>query len=92
VERARSDGDLQSVGAVLAQAADQLLHRAARAPSAALELGYLIGAVERGGRRTNGVSAELVRRVEQDGGALDRARAATTTALRQGLAAGRASG
>jgi hypothetical protein len=92
VDRARSDGDLQSVGAVLTQAADQLLRRAVRAPGAALELGYLIGAIERGGQRTNGISAELVRRVEQDGGALERGRAVTISALRQGLAAGRASG
>jgi hypothetical protein len=59
---------------------------------AALELGYLIGAVERGGQHTGGVAAELVRRVEQDARALDAAPLAAVDALRAGLAAGRASG
>jgi hypothetical protein len=92
VQRARSEGDLQSVGAVLTQAADRLARRAPTTPRVALELGYLIGAVERGGERTNGIDAELVRRVEQDGGTLDRAPRAVILAFRSGLAAGRASG
>ena len=97
VDRARSDGDLQSVGAVLTQTADAL-QRQAQAPGlglrsrAALELGYLIGAIERGGQHTAGLTAELVRRVEQDAGVLDAAPATVIQALRAGLAAGRATG
>jgi len=102
VRRARSEGDLQSVGVVITQVADRLQdlatgRAAARGgpggrPAAALELGYLIGAVESGARTTNGVAAELARRVEQDGAGLAGGGTSVISALRQGRAAGQASG
>jgi len=97
VRRARSEGELQGVGVVITQVADRLQDRAAGAlaagrPVAALELGYLIGAVESGARTTNGVASELVRRVEQDGGALTGAGAAAIAALHGGVADGQATG
>ena len=39
--------------------------RVAGSDEAALELGYLVGAARRGAAHTNGIHAELVRRIEQ---------------------------
>src|SRR5919206_1066474 len=65
VSRARSDGDLQTTGLVLTRAADHLAGRAQHGDAdAALDLGYLVGAARRGAARTNGIHAELARRVE----------------------------
>ncbi|HEX2016956.1 MAG TPA: hypothetical protein VGN69_09690 [Solirubrobacteraceae bacterium] len=87
VQRASRDADLQNLGAALSSVADELQVRAAHEAVAAVSLGYLIGAVRRGGAQTNGVAAELVRRVEQ-AGLLKGAPASTAAALRRGLAAG----
>lgn len=91
VERATGDADLQSVGATLTAAADRLARRMAASEEAALQLGYLIGATERGAARTPGVQAELAQRMAAvpgfDGG--PRARRA---ALLRGRAAGRHDG
>jgi len=88
VSRARADADLQSVGSVLTGVADGLRTRALAHADAALRLGYLVGAVERGGSHTNGIHAELIRRVEQDA-ALPGARAAAVAAFGRGRQAGR---
>lgn len=62
VARASDDAELQMVGFALTPVADRL---AARASSdAALQLGFLVGAVRRGADDSNGVSLELVRRIE----------------------------
>jgi hypothetical protein len=68
VERARSNGDLQNLGAVLTEVADALAVRAPKSDRAALELGYLVGATRRGAARTSGIHEELVRRLEQAAG------------------------
>ena len=62
VERASTDADLQIVGFALTPAADRLAGQETEA--AALQLGFLAGAVRRGAERTNGVAVELVRRME----------------------------
>jgi hypothetical protein len=90
VRRARADADLQSVGSVLTVVADGLRTRAQADAGAALRLGYLVGATERGGRHTNGIHAELIRRLEQDA-ALPGAGAAVA-AFQRGLRAGRVDG
>jgi hypothetical protein len=67
---------------------------AARIPSsdrAAIRLGYLIGATRRGAERTNGIHAELVRRLEQSVG-VDGPPAARRAAFERGLAAGARTG
>jgi hypothetical protein len=87
VERAFDDGELQDLGASLTPAADELADRAT--PDAALQLGYLIGAVHRGAARTNGVHAELVRRLEATARRQDDA---LTAATRRGISAGEADG
>jgi hypothetical protein len=91
VANATSDGDLQNVGAVFSQAADDLARGAARDPATALRLGYLIGATRRGGAHDQGISAELVRRVEQSAN-LDRRAPRIDAALHRGLVAGQRAG
>jgi hypothetical protein len=87
VRNARSDAELQNVGAVLTGAAEHLEEAAPRDAEAALQLGFLIGAARRGGDSANGVQAELIRRLERSG-ALDGATPAAKAALARGLAAG----
>jgi hypothetical protein len=58
-------GDLATVGLGLVEAATELNAEARAEPggSAALELGYLIGAAQRGADRTEGIHADLLRRL-----------------------------
>lgn len=91
VQRASSEADIQTMGFVLIRAADELSARVAASDEAALELGYLIGAVRRGARHTSGIHQEMVRRVEQTTGP-DGAPPARSAAFRQGLAAGERTG
>jgi hypothetical protein len=87
---ARSD-QLQAVGFQLTAVADDLAMRASHDRTAALGLGYLIGAVRRGGGHVNGVAGELIRRIENDG-ALPGAAAPLVDALRAGISAGQRNG
>ncbi len=59
VERADGEGELLDVGTNLVRAAERLAR-----DEAARELGFLLGAVRRGAARTEGVGAEIARRVE----------------------------
>jgi hypothetical protein len=81
--------DEQILGTNLLSAAQQLGDRAASDPEgdAALQLGYLIGAAQRGARR-NGLAAELVRRLRQEQGSLPARSAAFRRGQRAGLAKG----
>ena len=58
-------GDLATVGETMLEAATTLNADAREEPggSANLELGYLIGAAQRGAERSNGIHADLVRRL-----------------------------
>jgi hypothetical protein len=91
VERARSEADLQTVGSVLTRTADELAGAMDRSDEAALQLGYLIGAVRKGARHTSGIHEELVRRVEQAIG-VDGAPPPRRAAFDRGLAAGERTG
>ena len=64
VANARDAGDLQNFGVVVVRVADRLADRAGADPAAALRLGYLIGAAERGAAHSEGIHAELVHRLE----------------------------
>ncbi|GAC1434126.1 MAG: hypothetical protein NVSMB51_00500 [Solirubrobacteraceae bacterium] len=86
VQRAHDDGQLQAVGSVLATVADDLARTAASDPRAAIELGYLVGAVRRGAAHTTGGAAALTRRLEQA------AAAAAPGPLAVGLHAGGSAG
>ena len=93
VSRAASDAQLQSVGVVLTDASELLARRAETGDErAALQLGYLAGAVRRGAARTGGVHAELERRIGRAGAFLDAAGARVEQALLRGLRAGEARG
>lgn len=89
VERTVRDADLQSLGVVLTAVADHLVRRVEddRDADAARQLGWLVGATQRGAERTNGVSLELARRVGLVAGRLE-----LPTALDEALRAGRADG
>jgi hypothetical protein len=87
VSRALDDAQLQSLGATLTAVADDLASRARSAEGAAVSLGYLIGATRRGAAHSNGVQAELVRRLEQDA-VLDGASSARHAAVDRGVRAG----
>lgn len=58
-------GDLAAVGTALVEAATELNAEARERPSsdAALRLGYLIGAAQRAADRTEGIHADLLRRL-----------------------------
>lgn len=90
LENAEDGGQLRDVGTGYVIAAQQLADRAERDPksTAAVQLGYLIGAVRRGSRPDQGLSYELVRRIEGEAGRAD----ARSAAFRRGLRAGRAGG
>ncbi|HEX3324265.1 MAG TPA: hypothetical protein VHR65_03880 [Solirubrobacterales bacterium] len=58
-------GDLATVGTAMVAAATKLNAEARAEPGgdADLQLGYLLGAAERGAERTDGIHAELIRRL-----------------------------
>ncbi len=62
IARASSDADLQMIGFTLTPVADALART--QTEEAATQLGFLVGAVRRGGSRSNGIHVELVRRLE----------------------------
>jgi hypothetical protein len=59
-------GDLATVGGTLVKVATQLNAEARRDPGGppTVQLGYLVGAVEKGASDTHGIHAELVRRID----------------------------
>jgi hypothetical protein len=61
----QSGGDLAEVGATMLAAATELNAEARGAPGgpANLQLGYLLGAAQRGAEETEGIHAELIRRL-----------------------------
>jgi hypothetical protein len=87
VSGSRNPGDLQTVGGVLTQAAEELEETAPRDPGAALRLGYLIGAARRGLQGQLGITDELVRRIERTAD-FNRATPQAQAALERGIAAG----
>lgn len=91
VSASSNPADLQNVGATFTDAAARLAPVARRDPAVALRLGYLVGAAERGARRTAGFQAELVNRLVSFVSD-DRLRGAERAAVERGRAAGRAAG
>ena len=61
----QAGGDLATVGAAMVVAATRLDVEARANPGneASLQLGYLLGAAQRGAERTEGIHAELIRRL-----------------------------
>ena len=93
IRNALDEGELQDVGLTFSQAAERLRTRALGGDhAAALQLGYLVGAVRSGAKRTQGVMAELQRRIELVGGRLIDERPTLDATLQRGLAAGESGG
>lgn len=93
VSLARTDADLQSLGLSFSQVADMLRARAGADAAAALQLGYLAGAVRAGAAAAaSGVADQLARRIQQLATLEPSARAAATAALARGMRAGQSSG
>ena len=87
IRTARSDAELQNAGGILTTAAEHLELEAPADATAALQLGYLVGAARRGASKENGIQAELVRRLERSA-ALEAPTPAAKAALAKGLEAG----
>src|SRR3954453_4476252 len=86
--RGASGTDVQILGTTLLAAAQQLGDRASSGDqTAALRLGYLIGAARRGAKR-NGLADEMVRRLQAETTVAPAARAAYARGLRAGSAQG----
>lgn len=83
-------GDVQTVGFALTGTVAELAREARADPDgrAALELGYLVGAVRRGAERTPGLYDELARRVEQELHGIDTSSEAFSTGERAGIESG----
>jgi hypothetical protein len=88
LRRVRSDGELQELGLVVHGVAERLALQARDGQDlvAARALGYLGGAAAVGAERSNGISAELARRIAATGVRLDAP--ALAAALREGQRAG----
>lgn len=90
IDRAENDAELQNLGIVLVAVADELVARSRHDARAAYELGFLIGAAQRGAGPTGGTQAELVQRLQQTI-AFD-VTPAVQAEVERGIAAGRADG
>ena len=83
-------GDVLLVGEIYLDVAAGLANDAQANPvsPAALQLGYLVGAVRRGAGETQGIHDELVRRLEQESARIDTRSAAYRRGERAGLQSG----
>jgi hypothetical protein len=88
--RATDAADVQAVGGTLVTVATGYAERARRRPGSpeALRLGYLMGAIEKGTKRTRGIFQETLRRIETETDGVDRGGAR----YQEGLRAGRETG
>ena len=87
--RGATSDDIQILGTLLLAAAEQLGDRARSGDGhAALKLGYLVGAAERGNKRNNGAGAEMVRRVEAESAGIGARQPDYNRGLRAGLSSG----
>jgi hypothetical protein len=97
-ERVRTDAELQNLGSIVHSVAEELAARAKGADGAvgdadaALRLGYLSGAISAGAAKSNGIAAELARRVQTTTVVLVDAPRRVQRSLRTGAAAGAARG
>ena len=85
-----SGGEMSDVGTAYVAVAQRLADEAERRPNSpeALRLGYLVGAVERSRKGSQGVGYELERRLAQEAARIDE----QAPEYREGLRAGRDSG
>lgn len=93
----QSGGELATVGAAMVEAATELNREARAEPGGAANrrLGYLVGAAERGAEDSEGIHADLLRRLRAAALYSPAGRAPSATflsAYRRGVEAGRAGG
>jgi len=91
VDHAEDDADLQTIGITFVEVSDRLAAAAASSPTAAFQLGFLLGAAERGAGPTGGTQGELVQRLQQSIAFRAEAPRVRAEVLR-GIAAGRRDG
>lgn len=91
VKRARDDAALQTLGITFVAVADRLSTQAQTRQEAAFQLGFLVGAAERGAGPTGGLQATLVERLRQ-ASAFQAGTPRERAELLRGVAAGRRSG
>lgn len=87
VRRSLDTGQIQTLGFTYLAAANSELQLMRHSDGAALQLGFLVGAVRRGANKTNGVQLELVRRLDQVAG-VGGPPGPRRAAYRRGMAAG----
>jgi len=87
VRRSLDIGQIQTLGFTYLAAANSELQLMPHSDAAALQLGFLVGAVRRGANKTNGVQLELVRRLDQVAG-VGGPPGPRRAAYRRGMAAG----
>jgi hypothetical protein len=89
-QNAASSADVQNLGAIFIEATGDTAERVRKDPHshAAIELGYLVGAVRRGAHTNGGVHYESERRIEQELVGVPTG----TPEFRRGLEAGRQTG
>ena len=87
VRRSLDTGQIQTLGFTYLAAANSELQLIPHSDAAALQLGFLVGAVRRGANKTNGVQLELVRRLDQVAG-VGGPPGPRRAAYRRGMAAG----
>lgn len=93
VRLSTSDADLLAIGGTLTALGDRLALQAAEGDRrAALELGYVAGATERGSRTTSGIHAELAYRLERSAARAVGSSPGIDAELQRGIAAGAARG
>jgi hypothetical protein len=90
VRRTIDDSRLQALGVTLTAAADELAQRMRTSDAAAFQLGFLIGAVDRGSAQAAGLQEELANRIAGAAGGLDGG--PQRAALLRGRASGRRGG
>jgi hypothetical protein len=90
VRRTIDDGRLQALGATLTTAAAELARRMRASDAAAFQLGFLIGATDRGASQAAGLQDELANRVAGTAAGLDGG--PQRALLLRGRAAGRRGG
>lgn len=93
VRSARSDSDLMTLGYAITAVADGLAEQAREGNGrAALQLGFLVGAADRGAARSQGIQSELAYRLESAARRIEAAGPAARQAFEQGRRDGRAQG
>jgi len=93
VNSARSDADLMTLGFAITAVADRLAEEGREGDrQAALELGFLVGAADRGASTSQGIQSELAYRLESSARRIEDAGPQARAAFEEGRSAGRRQG